>query len=147
MIAAVVWMIVGFSGLADIGWGAGGVVAAVVGGIFFLATFASNAPLHQGGRKLKGSSLVIGPQGMAMVQGEIQGEIRWPEVLQLRYGFNPWAPNAKGDRAGGLPMIRLRVKGAQIQILDIYDRPLYVIYDRIMASSGLDRRRAEDESL
>jgi hypothetical protein len=147
MLAAVVWMVVGFSGVAYIGWGAAGLVAAVAAGIFFLASFVSNAPLYQSGRKLKGSSLVIGPQGMAMVQGEIQGEIRWPEVLEVRYGFNPWSPNSKRNPAGGLPMIRLRVKGAEIQILDIYDRPLYVIYDRIMACSGLDRRRGEDAPL
>jgi hypothetical protein len=30
----------------------------------------------------------------------------------------------------------LRVKGANIVIADIYDRPLYVIHNRILAASG-----------
>jgi hypothetical protein len=147
MLAAAVWMVVGFSGLAENGWGAAGLVAAVAAGIFFLASFASNAPLYQASRKLKGSSVVIGPQGMAMVQGKLQGVIRWPEVVEVRYGLNPWSPHSKRSRSGGLPMIRLWVKGAEIQILDIYDRPLYVVYERIMASSGRDQLLGEEEAL
>ncbi len=34
------------------------------------------------------------------------------------------------------PGILLRVKGADIVIADIYDRPLHVIDNRILASSG-----------
>jgi len=72
---------------------------------------------------------------MAMVQGGIQGEVRWPELLEIRFNAKPRGLSLSNQRAM-LPGILLRVKGADILIADIYDRPLYVIYNRILAASG-----------
>ena len=82
----------------------------------------------------KNASVVIGPHGMAMVQGDIQGEVRWPELLEIRFNTKPLAFSLGSQ--SGFPGILLRVKGADIVIADIYDRPLHVIYNHILASSG-----------
>ena len=70
-----------------------------------------------------------------MVQGDIQGEVRWPELLEIRFNARPRGLNLGNQRAM-LPGIRLWVKGAEIVIADIYDRPLCVIYNRILAAAG-----------
>ncbi len=131
-IAAVGWLALGFSSEAPIGWTITGVITAVTAAVLFLASRVANVPLSMAGRNLKQACLVIGPSGMAMVQGEVQGEIGWPEVLDIRYGpLFSFLGSGRGH-ASGLPFIRLRVKGAEIPILDIYDRPLYVIHDRML---------------
>ena len=71
-----------------------------------------------------------------MVQGDIQGEVQWPELLDVRFNAKPVGFNIGGPT--GLPGITASVKGANLVIADIYDRPLYVIHNHILASSGPD---------
>jgi hypothetical protein len=82
----------------------------------------------------KNASLVIAPEGMAMVQGLIQGEVKWPELLDVRFNVKPVGFHMGHHTA--FPGIMLSVKGANILIADIYDRPLHVIYNRILTLSG-----------
>jgi hypothetical protein len=67
------------------------------------------------------ASLVIGPLGMAMVQGPMVGELKWGEIEKSL----PPEKNAT---------IQLHVAGATISILDIYDRPIWIIWERINAN-------------
>jgi hypothetical protein len=134
MLAGASWMVAGVAGWAETGWGWAGVLATLIGLCFLLVTLAED---NGAGRLIKNwrkSSLVIGPQGMAMVQGDIQGEVRWPELLEVQ--FKPKASAFRLSYAHGLNGIILKVKGADILIADIYDRPLYLIHERILASSG-----------
>ena len=133
-VAGAAWMVYGFSGFGETMWGGVGVACAVAGILLYTVSFAESLAAGSS-RKLKDASLVIGPQGMAMVQGDIQGEVRWPELLEIRFNANPSGVNF-GNVHALIPGILLRVKGATIVIADIYDRPLYVIYNRIMAASG-----------
>lgn len=122
------------SGRFEVAWAVPGVFCAAIGLVMFITSFAETAasgPLLKQWRK---SSLVVGPTGLAMVQGPIHGEVRWPELLEIRFqpkprGFPPTPANL-------IPGILLRVKGADIIIADIYDRPLCVIHGRIMAAAG-----------
>lgn len=136
MLAGAAWAALGFSGAVDVGWGAAGITCLLLGALLVAATFAESMPAHPAmkAKVRKGASLVIGPIGMAMVQGDIQGEVRWPELLEIRLQAKPSGLHLAG--AGAFPGILLRVKGADILIADIYDRPLYVIYNRIMSSAG-----------
>ncbi len=59
--------------------------------------------------------IVIGPAGMAMVQGDIQGAIRWDEITKVHLR------TAQSVRIGGAPGLMLRVTGGEIVVLDIYD--------------------------
>jgi hypothetical protein len=134
VLAGLAWMVAGFSGFVDQGWGVAGIMCALIGLCFSLATLAQSSGPGQYIKNWKNASLVVGPQGMAMVQGDIQGEVRWPELLEIR--FRPKANAFRLHYAQGLSGISLKVKGAEILIADIYDRPLYIIYDRILAASG-----------
>ena len=128
-----IWSVIGFSGIGETAPGLGGVVVVLVGAGLYAASFADALAADPALRNWKNASLVIGPQGMAMVQGTIQGEVRWPELLDIRFQSKP-----RGFTIGSSSAIHgilLRVKGANIVIADIYDRPLYVIHNRILASS------------
>ncbi len=134
LITGAVWLALGLCGKAEFGWGIAGVIAVIAGGLILLSTRLGNDLLVA--RGLKHSSLVIGPRGMAMVQGDVQGEMCWPEVLEVRYAPRPFALWSSNYQSPGMPFSRIRVKGADIRVLDIYERPLYVILGRIMACSG-----------
>jgi hypothetical protein len=134
MLTGVAWSALGFSEFVATEWGWAGILCIVLGAFLYAASYAesmSPGPV----RNWKGASLVIGPQGMAMVQGDIQGEVHWPELLEIRFNARPGGFNF-GNVNAMIPGILLRVKGASILIADIYDRPLYVIYNRILAASG-----------
>ncbi len=134
-LAGLVWAVFGFSGHGEV-WQVVGVVIGVFGIVLFLASLAGYLSAYTTVGMRKRASIVIGPQGMAMVQGEIQGVIRWPELLDVR--FQPW-PQVRSfvvSHQNAAPGILLRVKGADIVISDIYDRPLHVIHRRIRAATG-----------
>ncbi len=133
-LAGVCWMVVGFTELGEIGWGWGGMVSTIFGVLFYAASIAEGKQSGRLARAWKEAAIVIGPQGMAMVQGDVQGEVRWPELLDIR--FKPRGSMFHLTYASGTTGILLKMKGADILIVDIYNRPLYVIYDRIMAASG-----------
>jgi hypothetical protein len=136
IVAGSVWMALGFSGVSDTAWSVVGFLCTVTGVLFYLFGFLSRGlratPLL---KNWKEASLVIGPEGMAMVQGEIQGEIGWPEVLDVRFNAKPRSFQF-GHGPALLPGILVSVKGAKILVADIYDRPLHVVFERIMAASG-----------
>jgi hypothetical protein len=134
-VTGIVWLIAGFAGGDQyFAW-------AVVGGIFaFMFTLSAlGFAFERKGPKIKNwrqSGLVIGPAGLALVQGDARGEMRWPELRKLEY-----RDRARSFRFEGVGWhletetpyrgIHLVVEGARIVIADIYDRPLPLIYDRI----------------
>jgi hypothetical protein len=133
MAAGAAWLAVGISGFGETAWGIAGTLCLVSGRLLYMTSFAE--PMRVGPMKnWNNASVVIGPHGMAMVQGDIQGEVRWPELLEIRFNTKPLAFSLGSQ--SGFPGILLRVKGADIVIADIYDRPLHVIYNHILASSG-----------
>ena len=77
------------------------------------------------------SSLVLSPVGLALVQGDLQGELRWEQLRDVQLVSKPrfFQMGQENVRTG----IWLRVEGAQIVIADIYDRPLPIIFERIKA--------------
>jgi hypothetical protein len=128
------WMVFGFSGAGETVWGVIGIICIVSGTLLYMTSFAEAAPTGSALKNWKNASLVVGPHGLAMVQGDLQGEVRWPELLEIRFPAKPGGFNF--GYQGAIPGILLRVKGARIMIADIYDRPLCVIHNRILASSG-----------
>lgn len=71
-------------------------------------------------KKWKNAGLVISPMGLAMTQGNMEGEMKWSEILELDF--------QKKKNMG----IRIKIAGAEFQIFDLYDRPLFVIYQQMM---------------
>jgi len=133
-VTGVAWMAFGFSGFGGTEWGLAGIFATALAAMFFSASFTDTMSAGRVVKNWRQSSLVIGPQGMAMVQGDVQGEVHWSELLDVRTGARH--RNFALSYQAALHGILLKVKGANILIADIYDRPLYVIYDRILAASG-----------
>jgi hypothetical protein len=132
-LTSIVWLFIGSPILGrSEGWKLAGVVCLPISTVLFLVSFAQNLSVELAVKNWKKASLVIAPRGMAMVQGEIEGEVNWPELLEVR--FHPRPRSFTLTRDSLTPGILLRVKGATIVIVDIYDRPLFVIYRRIVAA-------------
>lgn len=135
MLGAAIWIGLGAAGIGSDGWSPAGIVVLVFGLLLFAASFSEFQTTGQTRKLRKNAGLVIGPGGMAMIQGPIQGELRWAELLEARLQDGVRAFQA--SHGAGIPGIMLRVKGAEILIADVYDRPLYVIHDLIQMSAEL----------
>lgn len=87
--------------------------------------------LYVSGRALKTSDaragLVVTPVGIAMVQGDSKGKLRWDEVRAIEHP--PVKRMGTARTANSRNGIGLLVDGAYIIILDYYNRPAEVIYD------------------
>jgi hypothetical protein len=66
--------------------------------------------------KFPHACIVIGPAGLAMVQGPIQGAIRWDEITKVTTRISQWL---RASRTSGLQIL---VHGGEILVLDIYER-------------------------
>jgi hypothetical protein len=75
--------------------------------------------------------LVIAPAGLALVQGKVQGQLRWDELRNVIHVAKPRPFSLNNHH--NLPGLWLDVDGASIQILDVYDKPPHVIHRRILA--------------
>jgi hypothetical protein len=136
ILAGFLWISIGFGTQIDpeTNWGGFGILCGATGVALFLISLANQDLSNRFVKNWKKASIVISPQGMAMVQGEIQGEIRWPELLDVKLRAKP--ARLSFQYSQGLSGIILKVKGADILIADIYDRPIYVIHKRILHASG-----------
>lgn len=94
------WMIFGF-------------ISVIIAGMFRLlfAISGNRETKHRG--KYGPASIVISPTGLAMDQGDLKGKLRWDEVLSL-----------KGDGANPPRILKLKIAGAELQILDLYEESL-----------------------
>ena len=89
------------------------------------------------------SGLIIGPTGIALLQGEVKGKMRWDELKAIehppvkRFGTQRTADSKRG--------IGLLVDGGYIVIFDYYNRPAEDIY-RILREfwNGGSNRRDRD---
>jgi hypothetical protein len=123
------------SGIPWIAWGvarkeegwiaAGAVCGLLLGGLFSLLLWLVSrhsiaAPRLKAWRQ---ASLVVCPDGLALHQGDMTGQLRWEEVRDVTYG--------KARSAPGLRGIVLKVAGAAILIADVYDHPLSLIHQQI----------------
>ncbi len=108
-------------------WGPGILLcasSALFGLIAWLASWQRAAAARvKGGR----ASLVIAPDGLAVLQGDLRGELRWDELLGVKLNPKPQSFHW-GSEASIVPGILLKVAGASILLTDVYDRPLPLIY-------------------
>ncbi len=126
--AAVVWIGAAIA-LKNEAWGGCGGLLLLFGLLFLLAFVAEG---RRGARPVKNAreaGLVISPVGLALVQGDLKGEMRWDELRDVQYRSRP--ASFSMDAHTGRPGIILKFPGADIVIADIYDQPLRVIYERI----------------
>jgi hypothetical protein len=93
-----------------------------LGLLFYGASLSSTATARVLKRHAN-ATLIITPSGLALAQGDLQGELRWRELRGI-----------STNREAGLS---LRVAGATIRILDIYQWPLEHIAQTIRGHAGL----------
>jgi hypothetical protein len=121
MFLGIVWIYVAASWDLNEAFRVWGIVFLMCGGLGWLIAWAAGRT----SATVKGweqASLVISPGGLALVQGHIQGILRWEEVHDVDSH-----DKHRAFRISQLYGVSLRVAGAQILIADIYDRPSAVI--------------------
>ncbi|HEY2415864.1 MAG TPA: hypothetical protein VGI40_26725, partial [Pirellulaceae bacterium] len=82
------------------------------------------------GVNVEAAGLVVSPGGLAMIQGDLVGELRWEEIrsAKLTKGAVVLGKNRQFHGA----CIQLVVEGTKIPIADIYHEPVSQIYNSIM---------------
>lgn len=128
-LTGVAWALTMLGGRPYHPWGAVGIPLAVATALFSLIIWLVGEPAPGRLRKWRQSSLVICPDGLALVQDDLKGELRWGEVLDVRVRSK--VRGLRFSAADATPGIHLKVQGARIVIVNVYDRPLLLIYDRI----------------
>lgn len=105
------------------GWMGAGIGLAIFGAIVAFFVYLAGRPLDWSSKDRSG--LVIGPTGIALVQGETKGKLRWDEVKAIehppvkRMGTSRTAESKHG--------VGILVDGAYIVIKDHYHRPAHEI--------------------
>jgi hypothetical protein len=107
-------------------------LTAFFGGLFWLVVWLQSVRMGLP-KNWQQAGLVVGPDGLALVQGDLTGELYWDEVRDLRLrekggGFQPFHVTNSASHAG----INVKVEGATILIRDIFDQPLYAIHERMV---------------
>jgi hypothetical protein len=138
-LSGLIWFGIGALGAEYSGWLGGGIFAALFGGLFYGLFWFDRARSATGIKNWRDASLVISPAGLALVQGDIQGELSWEELRDVRLVMRRasawsegWAHPAMPSHGISGPGLKLRVEGAEIFVADIYDRPLALIHEKIM---------------
>ena len=126
--------------IADAGVGMCG-FALIVGVVTAIVSLlpASNATAPPKLKNREFASVVVTPLGMAVKQGELQGEVPWDQITGVRLiAKAPKLALGSGDAGRG---ILIKMAGARLRVLDIFDRPLEQMNDRILAI-GAERTRS-----
>jgi hypothetical protein len=123
-LGAVSWMAAGVAGTfarpeqddfaAWVGFGA---IIAIVSGLAYLVTRLGAAKNSQ--RQLHrhpNACIVIGPTGLAMSQGELQGAMPWHEVKKASSSVSQFF---RTSRMNG---VQIQIRGGEIVAFDIYER-------------------------
>jgi hypothetical protein len=131
-LSGALWVVWGVARREE-GWVGGGIAALLVGALLALLFWlASGRPQGMPRiRRWRESGLVVTPEGLALVQGDLTGELTWREVkdVTLRRGMASFQYSFEGH--GSHKGIVLEVEGALIVIADLYDRPLSLIHQQI----------------
>lgn len=108
-------------------WLGFGVLLIVFGFIFWLAFAYGKSGAVKVPPKLSDACLVVSPMGVAMIQGDMRGKLRWDEIVRVISKSRPKHFQISNAHAG----FQIAVEGSQILVMDIYDAPISKIEDII----------------
>lgn len=128
-LAAVCWIGWGIVQKEE-GWIVCGSVYLLIGVLFSLLLWLTRRQNFAGVRKWRKAGLVVAPDGLALVQGDMIGELRWDEVRDVKMGRSPASFQFTTSTQPQCGII-LKVEGANIVIADVFDRPLPLIYQNL----------------
>jgi hypothetical protein len=133
-LSGVVWAVLG--GLLEAqgkernaAWLAVGFSAFFFGGLVWLIFWLLARPLPRRIKDWQRSCLIICPDGLALVQGDLRGQLRWDELLDVTAQHGAGHLRSSAGQVG--PGLLLKVEGAVIFVADVFDRPLSFIYEQI----------------
>ena len=107
-----------------------GALAGLFAVIFLAGGYTPLRHSHLGIKKIDDAILIITPNAMALQQGDLCGELRWPELVSV-------APYGMGSsRSLDLAGLNLKVRGANILLVDIFQWPLTCAAELIKDYSG-----------
>jgi hypothetical protein len=134
MIAGVIWIVASFllNYRDHMAWTIWGFVVIFFGGLFCYYFSQKTMAKSQMNKGNADSCLVISPLGIAMIQGDIRGKLRWDEIRSVVS-----LGKAKGFHMHAVQGMQILVDGSMIQILDIYNEPLSAIETRIRHNCNL----------
>ena len=118
----------GLSGVFSELWIIPGIILGLFGGIFFLASYARRSTVDRIVKNGHESTLLVTPTGIALMQGNLKGKLRWDEVHAVKM-TGPASFSLTPVVSG----LTIQIAGSQITIMDIYDEGLPVIQQRINA--------------
>lgn len=95
-----------------------------------LLVWVSGRSSRQPFKGWENSSIVIGPAGIGLHQGDLKGELSWEEITSVQLGKGSQSFQLTSSR-NAMRGLRLDVTGASFIVADIYDRPLWVLEDVI----------------
>jgi hypothetical protein len=124
-----------------------GVVLLMISFMSLLISWMIRRPNRTGIKNWRESSIAITPVGLELIQGDIKGELLWDQLRKVK--IKPKESNYENYYLPDDPTERLFwrltrkpirsprylvlvVEGATIIVPDFYDRPLALIYDRIL---------------
>jgi hypothetical protein len=147
LLTGIVWVVLNADMDGPAPWAGAGVLLGIVSALtlFILWFYGRKARL----RRIKGwdsSGLVITPLGLAMIQGDVSGELEWDQLREVKLKKRPGYFQVVGDASTGLTGIILHVEGAMIIVADLYDRPIDMIHERILRYWKPERLGGEIES-
>lgn len=144
LLSAGAWLVWGIAHGQE-GWIVGGSLGLFFGGLSLLLLWMDGRRNFGGVRKWRQAGLVVAPDGLALVQGDMIGELSWDEVREVKFGKTTSSFQFTATHSQVLSGIVLKVEGAVIVIADLYDRPLALIYQNIChywRGQPLDERAA-----
>jgi hypothetical protein len=124
VLVAVVWVIAAFANPGNPvnpAWAGAAVFPGLIA--LLIAARASRGRYRQSvaGKNWRKSALVITPTALAMIQGDLQGKLRWDEIKSVKFARQRLA---------------IEVAGATFIIADIYDRPIQQIVELVRRYSA-----------
>jgi hypothetical protein len=75
--------------------------------------------------------VIVTPLGLALKQGDLQGEVRWDEIRDVKL-----IAKARGlvlSSQDASRAVVIKVAGATVRLVDIFDQSLELMNDRIAA--------------
>ncbi len=110
----------------------GALILGVISAVIFVVTGLLALVAHSrsdGGQHVETAGLIVSPGGLAMIQGELVGELRWEEIRSAKLAKGMIKFSRKHQFSG--QCVHLTVAGATILIADIYHEPVSTIYASI----------------
>jgi hypothetical protein len=109
-----------------------GIVATLAGAVAILSGLLPNG--SSAGSTIKNreqAAVIVTPLGVAVKQGDLQGEVRWDEIRDIKLIAKARGRVARSHDARHALVIK--VAGATVRLVDIFDQSLEVMNDRIVA--------------